>query len=88
MAYKYQLLGRTSSALQSAKAEDEAKQVIEALKGPEQLILFREAANRVVETAGGSVPTSDRLKRQGFSQELVRTLGTATSESRQTEIRQ
>ncbi len=79
MTYKYQLFGKSSSPLQSPKAEDEAKQIIDALKGPEQLNLFREAAQKVVVTAGGSLPTSDRLKRQGFSQELVRTLASSTT---------
>ncbi len=74
MVFKYQLLGGGSAPLTTAAADEEAAQIIDKVKSQEQLNLFRQAAEKIVEVGGGSVPTGDRLKRQGFTQELIRSL--------------
>ena len=74
MVFKYQLLTSRSSPLASSAADSEARRIIAALKSPDHLNLFRRAAEAIVEVGGGVVPTSDRLKRQGFTQELIRAL--------------
>jgi hypothetical protein len=71
MAYKYQALGDRSAPLNSAKCEAQSETVIATLKKPDQVSLFRVAAQAVVDVAGGKMPSSDRLKPQQFTQELI-----------------
>ncbi|GAA4510822.1 AIPR family protein [Actinoallomurus oryzae] len=71
MACKYQILGGPSARLNSPKCEEQSAAIIQALKQPEQVAMFRAAAESVVAAAGGTMPTSDRLKRQQFTQELI-----------------
>ena len=74
MAFKYQALGRRSTHLESAKVESQSETLISALKRPDQVELFRYAAEAVMTAAGGEVPSPDRLKRQQFTTELIATL--------------
>jgi hypothetical protein len=77
MAYKYQIIGGPSAPLSSHKCEQQSTEIINALKQPDQVAAFQAAAERVVSAAGGSMPTSDRLKRQQFTQELISFLARA-----------
>ncbi|MEU0565183.1 AIPR family protein [Nonomuraea sp. NPDC005983] len=71
MACKYQIIGGPSAPLNSAKCEQQSQAIIQALKQPDQVAMFRTAAESVVAAAGGITPTPDRLKRQQFTQELI-----------------
>lgn len=61
-------------ALESSKVEAQSETLIAALKKPEQVELFRTAAEAVMSAAGGELPSPDRLKRQQFTTELVNAL--------------
>lgn len=74
MAFKYQILGTRSATLESPKIEVQSEKLITALKSPDQVDLFRTAAEAVIQAAGGELPSPDRLKRQQFTTELVGTL--------------
>lgn len=78
MAFKYQALGTKSAPLESAKVEIQSQALISALKGPDQVGIFREAAETIMAAAGGEVPSSDRLKRQQFTTELISVLVSST----------
>jgi hypothetical protein len=71
MAYKYKILEGPSAPLNSHKCEDQSTIIIQAMKQPDQVAVLQAAAESVVAAAGGSMPTSDRLKRQQFTQELI-----------------
>ncbi|MET9001463.1 AIPR family protein [Amycolatopsis sp. NPDC004169] len=71
MAYKYKVLGEPSAPLNSNKCEMQSLTLIEALKRPDQIEVFREAAEKISSLAGGSLPSSDRLKRQQFTVDLI-----------------
>jgi hypothetical protein len=75
-AVKYQVLGGPSAALESKDIEAQSTTLLAALKAPNHVGLFQEAAQRVVEVGGGQLPTSDRLKRDRFTSELIRALVT------------
>lgn len=74
MTYKYQLLKIRSAPLNSSKCEVQSEEMIEALKRPDQVGLFRAAAEVVIKAGGGQLPSPDRLKRQQFTLELISTL--------------
>ncbi|WP_433419783.1 AIPR family protein [Microtetraspora malaysiensis] len=71
MAYKYQVLNGPSAALNARKCETQSETLISALKQPDQVDLFRSAAESVMAVAEGRFPTRDRLKRERFTQELI-----------------
>lgn len=71
MAYSYRVLGKPFSALNSQEGEKDAAKLIAALKKPDQVALFRAAAEEIVACGGGQMPSPDRLKRQQFTQELL-----------------
>ncbi|WP_207923895.1 AIPR family protein [Actinomadura bangladeshensis] len=71
MVYKYLIAGAHSAPLMSAKCERESTEIIDALKEADHTKIFRAAARVVVEAAGGSLPTGDRLKRQTFTQAII-----------------
>jgi hypothetical protein len=71
MACKYQIIGGPSASLNTAKCEEQSTAIIQTLKQPDHVAMFRAAAENVVAAAGGSIPTADRLKRQQFAQELI-----------------
>ena len=80
-AFKYQILGEKSAALESSKIEMQSGRLITALKSPDQVDLFRAAAEAVVGAAGGELPSPDRLKRQQFTTELVSALAASFAKS-------
>lgn len=73
MVYKYLTLGEKSAPLESTKCEQQSQDLISALKQPEQVSIFRDAAEIIVRAAGGQLPSSDRLKPQQFTQEIIST---------------
>ncbi|WP_197024279.1 AIPR family protein [Nocardiopsis sp. CNT312] len=72
MAYKYHVLGKESAPLESRACEEQSVEIISALKRPGQVDVFRALAELIATFAGGQLPSSDRLKRQQFTQELLR----------------
>jgi hypothetical protein len=74
MAFKYHVLGTASAPLESAKIEAQSQTLISTLKQPDLADLFREAAESVMITAGGEIPSSDRMKRQQFTTDLITAL--------------
>ncbi|WP_460037572.1 AIPR family protein [Streptomyces cavourensis] len=74
MAYKYYVLGKNSASLESKKCEEQSLEIISALKKPDQVAVFRSVAEMVASVSGGQLPSSDRLKRQQFTQELIHSL--------------
>ncbi|WP_438313362.1 AIPR family protein [Streptomyces sp. HUAS TT3] len=72
MAYKYHVLGKNSALLDDKKCEEQSLEIIAALKKPEQVPVFRTVAEMVAAAGGGQLPTPDRLKRQPFTQDLIR----------------
>jgi AIPR protein len=74
MACKYQILGTSSTPLNSVKCEQQSEEIITTLKKPDQVGLFQAAAETVVNAGGGLLPSPDRLKRQQFTQELISVL--------------
>ena len=71
MTMKYQVLGKRSAPLESVKADAESRMLIKALKAPDHVSLFQAAAAQILEAGDGQMPTSDRLKRQPFTGELI-----------------
>lgn len=71
MAYKYHVLGCKSASLEKSQSERDSEIVIDALRQPGQVGVFQDLASIIVDMGGGSLPTSDRLKRQQFARELV-----------------
>ncbi|MGW8439216.1 AIPR family protein [Nocardiopsis sp. NPDC055879] len=71
MAYKYHVLGCRSASLEKSQSERDSEIVIDALRQPGQVGVFQDLASIIVDMGGGSLPTSDRLKRQQFARELV-----------------
>ncbi|MFG5723374.1 AIPR family protein [Streptomyces murinus] len=74
MAYKYYVLGKNSASLESKKCEEQSLEIISVLKKPDQVAVFRSVAEMVASVSGGQLPSSDRLKRQQFTQELIHSL--------------
>ncbi|WP_405185523.1 AIPR family protein [Streptomyces albidoflavus] len=74
MAYKYYVLGKNSASLESKKCEEQSLKIISALKKPDQVAVFRSVAEMVASVSGGQLPSSDRLKRQQFTQDLIHSL--------------
>lgn len=73
MAYKYKILGEKSAPLHTTKCESHSALIIEALKQPDQIEVFREVAEKILAVAGQRL-SSDRLKRQPFTAELLSNL--------------
>ncbi|WP_406219747.1 AIPR family protein [Streptomyces decoyicus] len=71
MAFKYRVLGGKSLSLEKSKVEDQSLRIIDSLKRTDLISAFRELAEVVIDAGGGQLPSSDRLKRQQFTQELV-----------------
>ena len=78
MAYAILAIGERFAPLEQRKAARQARTLIESLKKPDQTGLFSVAAQSVIDAAGGTLPSRDRLKRQQFTQELVTHLLGAT----------
>ncbi|PGH45900.1 hypothetical protein COO58_16870 [Micromonospora sp. WMMA1996] len=70
-ARKYLILGKRASPLNAKSAEAESERILESLKAPDQVAAFQSAADEVMRTAGGAIPSRDRLKRQQFTQDLI-----------------
>lgn len=71
-AYKYRVLGKNAANLNSKHVEKQSKEIVESLqKSSDYVSTFRSAANKIIELAGGQLPSADRLKRQPFTQDLV-----------------
>lgn len=70
MAFKFTVLGKPSSPMNSKGAEEESTKLIGELKKPGHVDLFRNAVREVERAGGGELPTADRLKRQRFTFEL------------------
>lgn len=75
MAAMWGVAGGPLAKLNSHAANDQSDVIIAALKSPNHVDLFRAAAARIIDVAGGQMPTRDRLKRQQFTQDLARSLG-------------
>ncbi|MEU6300522.1 AIPR family protein [Streptomyces erythrochromogenes] len=71
MAFKYHTLAGKSASLEKSKVEEQSLRIIEALKKTDLIPTFRELTQSVIAAGGGQLPSSDRLKRQQFTQELV-----------------
>lgn len=74
MASAVLVLGHTFSALNSKSAASEAESLMEQLAKADQVALFREAGAKIIEVAGGELPTRDRLKGKPFTTELISAL--------------
>ncbi|MEV6447548.1 AIPR family protein [Amycolatopsis sp. NPDC051716] len=72
MVYAYQALGHKAAPLKSAKVEEDSRKLIAALKRPDQVSYFRQAAAVVVEVAGGNLRSSDQLKRSQLTLDLLK----------------
>lgn len=71
MAYKYLTLGGKFAQLDKAGSEEQSRKLIESLKQSDVVATFKIAAEKIVEVGGGQLPSSDRLKRQQFTQDLI-----------------
>lgn len=80
MVMAYQVLGEAPTSLDSAASEKQANKILSELRKPQNVDLFKKAADFIEQAAGGSIPSRDRIKRPGFTGELIRewqrTLGT------------
>lgn len=74
MTVKYQVLRGRAAQLHSPAIEHQSQLLIQALTAPDHVRLFQMAADKVLEAGDGVLPTSDRLKRQPFTTELVTAL--------------
>lgn len=71
MAYKYLTLGGKFAPLDKPGSEEQSLRLIQSLKQPDVVATFKVAAEKIVEVGGGQLPSSDRLKRQQFTQDLI-----------------
>ncbi|WP_159944288.1 MULTISPECIES: AIPR family protein [unclassified Nocardiopsis] len=71
MAYKYHVLKHKSAPLDKNQSERDSEAIITALRQPGQVSVFQNLANMIVQAGGGTLPSTDRLKRQQFARELV-----------------
>lgn len=74
MAHKYEVLGGRGAALNQNSIDAQSQQLIDSLRGPDYAARFRAIAERIIRMAGGQLPTTDRLKRPPFTNELVANL--------------
>lgn len=74
MASTILVLGHAFSPLYSKSAASEAASLIEKLAKADQVELFRAAGAKIMELAGGDLPTRDRLKGKPFTTELISAL--------------
>ena len=74
MTVKYQVLGGPSAPLESNQVEAQSRTLIDVLKAPDHVALFQTAAENVLRAGHGQLPTTDRLKRQPFTGELITNL--------------
>ncbi|MFI9638011.1 AIPR family protein [Nocardia sp. NPDC051929] len=70
-AYKYDLFGGNSASLNKRSIDDQSQQIVDTLRQPDYVAIFRETAHKIIRSAGGQLPTADRLKRQPFTQEMI-----------------
>ncbi|GAA4399427.1 AIPR family protein [Tsukamurella soli] len=73
-AVTYRTLGGDPLPLNNGKVDSRSRLLVESLKKPDYVTVFRDAAVAVLDANGGSIPTRDRLKRQPFTTELIDTL--------------
>ncbi len=71
MAYKYELFEGRSARLNEHSIDKRSQQMVDLLRQADYVSAFRSTAQRIVEAAGGQLPTADRLKRPPFTQELI-----------------
>ncbi|MET8230812.1 AIPR family protein [Micromonospora sp. NPDC005298] len=71
MAYKYHILGGHSAQLNQRSIDSQSMQLVESLKSNDCVNTFRAVATKIVELAGGQMPTRDRLKGARFTHEVV-----------------
>ncbi|MFI6790924.1 AIPR family protein [Nonomuraea sp. NPDC050383] len=74
MVVAYQILGEPPAQLHTPTSEKQANNIIAELRAPQHVELFKRAAEFIETSAGGSIPTRDRLKRPGFTTELIQRL--------------
>ncbi|MFF0613239.1 AIPR family protein [Nocardia tengchongensis] len=70
-ACKYILLEKPASKLESRHINEDGKKIVDSLRQSDYIALFRETAQKIIESAGGQIPTPDRLKRQQFTAEMI-----------------
>lgn len=71
-AYKYAVLGEQKTALNNKQIDSLSEKLVDSLRQPDYVSVFRNAAQRIVESAGGQLPTGDRLKRQPFTLSMIK----------------
>jgi hypothetical protein len=71
MACKYHVLGGHSAQLNQRSIDAQSRQIVDSLKGNDYVNIFRFVATKIIDLAGGQMPTRDRLKGARFTQEVV-----------------
>ncbi|MET7949430.1 AIPR family protein [Micromonospora sp. NPDC005324] len=71
MAYKYEVLKGRSARLNERAIDQRSQEMVDSLRQADYVTAFRRTAQQIVDIAGGSLPTADRLKRPPFTQELI-----------------
>jgi hypothetical protein len=74
MVMAYQVLGEAPGSLDSVVSEKQANKVLSELRKPQNVDLFRGAAEFIERAGGGSIPSRDRLKRPALTSELIQLL--------------
>lgn len=70
-ALKYIVTGGKNPKLNSNSLDKYSQVIVETLRQSDYVMTFRDTAHEIIAAAGGTIPTTDRLKRQPFTQELV-----------------
>ncbi|MDQ8040422.1 AIPR family protein [Cellulosimicrobium sp. XJ-DQ-B-000] len=74
MVYKFQALGGHSGKMESRDVVKDSEAIVSSLKGGGVTEAFESAGDFVIRHAGGEIPAVEVLKRQAFTQDLIRSL--------------
>lgn len=70
-AYKRRLFPGSSFQLNNRKVVEQSKALVESLRQPDYVSKFRRTAKEILADTGGSMPSTDRLKRSPFTKEMI-----------------